>query len=414
MRLLETSLERTAVGVCAIGFGKAAPSLVVKNEDLEKLVETSDEWISTRTGILSRHVSVNEPISDLAAAAASEALGQGYTVPEGLSIESSGACDAPIDPESIDLLILTTVSPDVIVPTNAAGVRRLLGLKNAVAFDMNAACSGFVYGIAAAESMMAASHLPQSTSANSFERALVISAERLTRITDWQDRNTCVLFADGAGAIVLEWREGEQGVLSSYMRNDDDDTNALTCRHSFNSPFPFDEDGVICDAEAKTRFDADKEDAKEVDYGYIASLELSCDPASWRIDEIYGFDDRALRGGPEQYLYMNGQKVFKFAAKAMENAIRQALDKAGIGIDDVAVFVPHQANYRIIEYAAKRLDVPIDRFQISIGESGNSSSACLPMALVDALEAGKASKGDIVVLVAFGGGFTSGAIALRL
>ena len=402
------------MGACAIGFGKASPGLVVSNSDLEKLVETSDEWISTRTGISSRHVSVNESITDLAVAASSAAMGLGYEVPDGLSIDSSGICHSPIDPESIDLLILTTVSPDVIVPSNAAGVRRLLGLSNAVAFDMNAACSGFVYGISIAESMMSASHLDPTTSANVFNRALIVSAERLTRITDWQDRNTCVLFADGAGAMVLEWKEGEQGVLSSYMRNDDDDTNALTCRNSFDSPFPFDKDGVVCDEDARSASDAQKADPKEVDYGYIRSLDLSADPASWRIDEIYGFDDRPLRGGPEQYLYMNGQKVFKFAAKAMENAIRKAVEKAGIELDDVAVFVPHQANFRIIEYAAKRLGIPMDRFQVSIAHSGNSSSACLPMALVDALDADKAGKGDVVVLVAFGGGFTAGAVAMRL
>lgn len=249
---------------------------------------------------------------------------------------------------------------------------------------------------------------------NRFDRALVISSERLTRLTDWQDRNTCVLFGDGAGAMVLEWSEGDAGVLSTYMRNDDDETNALVCKHSFDSPIPFDEEGVVCDSEAKAKSDAAKQDEKGINYEYINSLGLSADPASWRIDEIFGFDDRALHGGPEQYIYMNGQKIFKFAGKAMERAVREAVDRAGITLDDVAVIVPHQANYRILEFAAKRLGLPMDRFQVSIGETGNSSSSCLPMALVDAITSGKASSGDIVVLVAFGGGLTSGAVAMRL
>lgn len=406
--------ERTAVGACAIGFGKAVPSLVVNNEELTKLVDTSDEWIVSRTGISSRHISVNETLIDLAAAAACQAMGLSYEAPDGLSIESTGVCESAIDPASIDLLILTTITPDVLVPSNAAALKKLLGLENAVAFDINAACTGFVYGISIANAMMIAANGPAGATMNGCKRALIVSSERLSRLTDWQDRNTCVLFGDGAGAMVLEWQDGEAGVLSTYMRNDDDDTNALICKHSFNSPIPFDENGVIYDADAKVANDAKRADEKDVVYDYINGLGLSADPASWRIDELFDFDDRPLSGGPEQYIYMNGQKVFKFAAKAMENAVRQALDRAGITLDDVAAIVPHQANYRILEFAAKRLDLPIDRFQVSIGETGNSSSSCLPMALVDAITSGKASHGDIVILVAFGGGLTSGAVALRL
>lgn len=402
------------MGACAIGFGKAVPSLVVHNEDLEKLVDTSDEWIVSRTGISSRHVSVNESAIDLAAAAACKAMGLAYEEPEGLSIESTGMCPEAIDPASIDLLIFTTITPDVLVPSNAAALKKLLGMENAVAFDINAACTGFVYGISIADAMMTAANGPAKGAMNDIKRALIVSSERLSRLTDWQDRNTCVLFGDGAGAMVLEWKEGQKGILSTYMRNDDDDGNALTCKHSFNSPIPFDEHGVVHDGEAKAANDAKRTDEKDVVYDYINGLDLTPDPASWRIDELFDFDDRPLKGGPEQYIYMNGQKVFKFAGKAMEHAVREAVERAGITLDDVAAIVPHQANYRILEFAAKRLGLPIERFQVSIGETGNSSSSCLPMALVDALSSGKATQGDIIVLVAFGGGLTSGAVALRL
>lgn len=402
------------MGACAMGFGKAVPGLVVHNEDIEKLVQTSDEWIVTRTGISSRHVAVNETALDLAAAASREALGLPAQDVPGARIESNGACSEPIDPASIDLLVFTTITPDVLVPSNAAALKKMLGLTEAVAFDINAACTGFVYGVSIAESMMAASHCSGGATRNRYKRALVVSSERLTRLTDWQDRNTCVLFGDGAGAMVLEWREDEQGVMSSYLKNDDDDGNSLTCRQSYSSPLPFDENGVVCDEQAKAAHDEQVADAKDVDYSYIASLGLACDPAGGRADELFDIDDRALRGGPEQVIYMNGQKVFKFAARAMENAVRKAVERAGVSIQDVKAIIPHQANLRIIEFAAKRLDLPLDAFQVSIGHTGNTSSSCLPMALVDAITSGKVSHGDIVVLVAFGGGLTSGAAVMRL
>lgn len=402
------------MGACAIGFGKAQPGLVVSNEDLEKLVPTSDEWIVTRTGISSRRISVNETVIDLAAAACSEALGVPCEPAEGLSIESLGVCGKAVDPASIDLLVLTTITPDVLVPSNAAALKKMLGLSNAVAFDINAACTGFVYGVSIAEAMMAASHGPGGSARNPYRRALVVSSERLSRLTDWQDRNTCVLFGDGAGAMVLEWREGEPGVMSTYLKNDDDEGNSLTCKHAFGSPIPFDAQGVVCDEEAKAAHDAASDDPKAVDYGYITGLGLSCDPASARVEELFDLDDRPQHGGPEQYIYMNGQKVFKFAARAMENAVREAVSRAGVAIDDVKLIVPHQANLRIIEFAAKRLGLPLERFQVSIGHTGNTSSSCLPMALVEAIEGGKVGPGDVVVLVAFGGGLTSGAAVMRL
>lgn len=404
------------MGACIIGCGKAVPGLEVSNSDLEKLVQTSDEWIKSRTGISTRHIAVNESMVDLATCACASAMGNPFEIADGLSISSDGVCDKPIDPKTIDLLVLTTVSPDMLVPCNAAALKKFLGLDNAIAFDMNAACTGFIYGMTVAESMMAASQsrTPGAAGRNPIKRALVVSAERLTHVTDWQDRNTCVLFGDGAGAAVLEWSENAEGIVSTFIKNDDDDTNALTCKQSFSSLFPFGTEGVIYDESAKAEHDEKFPDAKSVDYGYINSLDITCDPASHRIDEMYDLVDKPSVGGPDQTIYMNGQKVFKFAARAMEAAVREVARKAGIEISQIKCIIPHQANLRIIEFAAKRLELPLDRFQISISTTGNCSSACVPMALTDAVKSSKIEAGDYAVLVAFGGGFTSGAVLLKI
>lgn len=403
-------------GACIIGCGKAMPGLKVENADLEHIVQTSDEWISTRTGISSRRIAVAETMLDLALAASRAALGMPAAPDDSVSIESSGEAFVDIDPASIDLLVLTTISPDVIVPCNAAALKKLLGLDNAIAFDMNAACTGFVYGATVADAMMAASHLKGGSvpARNVIRRALVVSAERLTHVTDWQDRNTCVLFGDGAGAAVFEWKDDAPGIISSFLKNDDDDTNALTCKQSYTSAFPFDESGVIYDAEAKAAHDAAHPDASDVSYDYINALGLSCDPAAARIDALFDIENKSAQGGPDQVIYMNGQKVFKFAAKAMEAAVRKVVEDGGITIDQVKLIVPHQANLRILEFAAKRLGVTLDSFQVSIAETGNCSSACVPMALTDALVSGRLEPGDYAVLVAFGGGLTSGAILLQV
>ncbi len=404
------------MGANIIGCGKAVPGLEIFNSELEKLVPTSDEWIRERTGIKSRRVAVNESMLDLAVAASRCAMGITCPDESAISIESTGTCDSPIDPASIDLVVLTTVSPDLIVPCNAAALKKLLGLENAIAFDVNAACTGFIYGTTVAESMMAASQsgVAGSKGRNSCSRALVVSAERLTHVTDWQDRNTCVLFGDGAGAVVYEWNEDQPGIISSFLKNDDDVANSLTCKQSYSSAFPFDENGVIYDAGAKAKHDEAITDPKTVDYSYIQSLDLSCDPASDRINEMFDIEDKIAKGGPDQTIYMNGQKVFKFAARAMEAAVNEVLEKGDVTADDIKLIVPHQANLRIIEFAAKRLGLSLDNFQISIDHTGNTSSSCLPMALTEAIMSGRIEKGDLVALVAFGGGLTSGAILLEL
>lgn len=366
------------MGCAIIGCGKALPALEVSNDDLTALVDTSDEWISSRTGIKTRRICVDETNVDLAEAAARRALGW----------EEGDFNERRIDPGEIDLIVYSTATPDVLVPTCAALLRRRLGLVNAVAFDMNAACTGFIYGLSIAESMMAASAAgaPSASRRNHIRRALVVGGERLTRITNWKDRNTCVLFGDGAGAAVVEWDPDRAGILSTYIRNDDDDTNALTCPMAFDAPQPFGKDGVNLDA------------AHEMD------------PGLPRIDGELGVTEAVAEGRPRQTLYMHGQKVFKFAVEALNRAVEEVLDRAGLTIDDVSFIVPHQANERIIKYAAKKMKLPLDRFQISIAHRGNSSSACIPMTLSDAYEEGRIKRGDKVILVGFGGGFTSGAI----
>lgn len=366
------------MGSTIIGCGKCLPALDVENDELQALVDTNDEWITTRTGIKSRRIAVNETNADLGEAAARQALG--WT--------EGGFAERHIDPEEIDLVICATVTADVVVPSAAGLLRRRLGLDHAIAFDVNAACSGFVYGVTVAETMMAASapSVAGAAGRNPIRRALVVGAERLTRLTNWSDRNTCVLFGDGAGAAVLEWNEERAGILSSYIVNEDDITNALTCANAYDAPQPFDEHGVS-----------------------LAAAEAG-DPALLRVDEELGIRELVEAGRPRQVLYMHGQKVFKFASEAMTTAVRQALARGGVSIDEVACIVPHQANERIIKYAAKKLGQPLDMFQISIAHTGNSSSASAPMALADAYVSGRIKRGDKVVVTAFGGGFTSGAI----
>ena len=365
------------MGCTIIGCGKKLPNLEISNDDMSKLVDTSDEWISTRTGIRTRRVCVKETNADLAEQAARQALGW----------ENGGWAAHRVAPEDIDLIIYSTVTPDAWLPTGAATIRRRLGLVNAAAMDINAACTGFIYGLTVAESMMAAAApgTPGAAGRNPIRRALVIGSERLSRITNWQDRNTCVLFGDGAGAAVVEWNAEKPGILSWYIHNDDDTDNALTLMNRFDTPIAFTEAGVSLEA-----------------------LEMA-DPSVEAIDKEFGQPERNA-ASPHQVLHMQGQKVFKFATSVMPAAIEEVLRRANLTIDDVQFIVPHQANLRIIKYAAKRMGLPLERFQVSIAHRGNSSSACIPMTLCDAYESGNVHPGDKVVLVGFGGGFTSGAV----
>lgn len=351
------------MGCKIVGHGKAQPELVVSNDDLANIVDTSDEWIVERTGIHNRRIAVNETTTDLAVWASRDAL----------------AC-ADVDADEIDLIVCMTISPDTVVPAQACLVKAQLGASNAVAFDLNAACTGCIYGIDVASTMIEASVLAGRGDArkrNTMRRALVIGAERLSRITDWTDRATCVLFGDGAGAVVLEWDESAPGILASFLKNTDDDTLCLTVDANHDmSTFPF------------------GENVGNVGVGEIMNIET---------DEG-GFAEHAA------FIRMHGQRVFKFATAAIVEAAHEVCERAGVSMDEVSCIVPHQANDRIIRFAAKKLGVPYERWQVSIAEAGNTSASSVLMALSDAYDEGRIKPGDKVMCVGFGGGLTSGAL----
>lgn len=353
------------MGCKIVGYGKALPELVVSNDDLAEIVETSDEWIVERTGIHNRRIAIKETTTDLGSQAAQAAL------------ENAG-----IAADEIDLLICMTITPDTAVPSQAALIRARVGAKNAVAFDLNAACSGCVYGIDVASTMIEASMFAQDNKAgihkrNPMRRALVVGAERLSRITDWTDRGTCVLFGDGSGAVVLEWEEGAAGILASFLENTDDETLCLTAdtQHDL-STFPFADDVT--------------------------------QPCAGEIMCVADEDGNVAPHSP--FILMNGQRVFKFATAAIVEAAKEVCARADIAVEDVDCIIPHQANDRIIRFAAKKLGVPYERWQVSIGETGNTSASSVLMALADAHDSGRIKPGDTVMCVGFGGGLTAGAL----
>lgn len=318
------------------GIGRYVPPKVLTNSDLEKMVETTDEWIVERTGIRERHIAPPEwATSDLAVEAAKLAL-----------------ADAGISSQDIDLIIVGTATPDMIFPATACLVQDRIGAKNAGAYDLSAACSSFVYGLAMAYGVIIGGLA---------RRVLVIGAETLSRITNWKDRSTCVLFGDSAGAVVVEACPPGQGFLSFFLGAD----------------------------------------------GSGGDL-LKLPAGGSRLPASYETVERDLH-----YIYQNGREVFKFAVKAMPEAIEQVLRRANLTQDQVKWYIPHQANLRIIEAASKRLGEPMEKFIVNIDRYGNTSSASVPVALSEAVDDGRIRPGDVVVLVAFGGGFTFGACALR-
>lgn len=358
------------MGCTLTGSGKALPQLAVTNDDLAKIVDTSDEWIVERTGIHERHIAVEETSTDLAALAGKRAM------------DAAG-----LQPDEVDLLICMTITPDSVVPSEACLVKARLGLERAVAFDLNAACAGCVYGMEVAASMMEASALSRLgasyplriSQGNAIKHALVIGVDRLSRITDWTDRTTCVLFGDGAGAVVLSWDDEAPGILSSFLENTDDPTLALACDQLRDlSTFPF--------------ADISQDDVCQI---MAASL-----------DEALPELERPRRAS----ISMQGQKIFKWASKAMADAVMKACERADVPLDEVSLIVPHQANERIIRFSAKKLKFPVERMQISIGSVGNTSASSVLMALADAYAEGRIEGGDKVVLVGFGGGLTLGSL----
>lgn len=314
------------VGV--IGVGSYVPERVLTNFDLEKMVDTSDSWIRERTGIAQRRIAgEQESCSHLAARAAEQAL--------------QAAC---LKAEDIDLIIVATVTPDSFFPSTACLVQKQLKAVNATAFDMSAACSGFIYAVTTAWQYIKGGY---------YKNALVIGADTLSKITDWEDRGTCVLFGDGAGAFVLG-KVGEGGILSTKMGSDGSKAEHLTCPATF-------------------------------------------------IDEEELVKRNGIRKSTTR---MDGQEVFKFAVNIMPYAFEQALEAAGLTADSIDWFVPHQANLRIIEASAKKFKLPMDKFIVTLQDFGNTSASSIPIAIDKGIKSGKISKGDTLAMAAFGAGLT--------
>lgn len=322
------------VGILATG--KYVPERVLTNAELETMVDTNDEWIVTRTGMKERRIArEDEASSDLAYQAALIALAK-----------------AGLAPEELELIVVATITPDSAFPSTACILQNRLGAKKAAAFDLSAACSGFIYGLASASSFIGT---------GMYKNALVIGAECLSKITDYTDRNTCILFGDGAGAVVLgEVPEGR---------------------------------------------------------GFL-SFELGADGSGGELLKLAGGGSRqpatALTvENKKHYIYMAGSEVFKFAVRIMGNAAEEALRKAGLEKEEIDLLVPHQANIRIIQSSIHRLQLPESKCMINLHKYGNVSAASIPIALAEADEEGRMKEGDCVVLVGFGGGLTWGASVIR-
>lgn len=333
------------MGISIIRTGRKQPELTVDNDKMAELVDTSNEWIVERTGIETRRIATKETGLDLAYGAALDAMGYD---------EERDTWE--IERDSIDLVIFASVTPDDIVPCMASQLKRRLGLKNAVAFDVNAACSGFVYGTWIGESIMKSSMLSDISKTNGMKRALILGAERLSRITNWEDRGTCILFGDGAGAAIIENTPDRLGIVASCVKNYDDETGVLKCGMEYY----------------ETPFGKEPEKIMKVS--------------------------------------MAGQQVFRFAVKAVTEVMDEVLNRAGLSAEDIKYYVPHQANMRIIQFAAQRFKQPIEKFHVCIDHMGNTSTASVPMALDELIKSGKVKSGDKMMIVAFGGGLSAAAI----
>lgn len=319
-----------------VGWGMYAPETVITNDDLAKIVDTSDAWIRSRTGIRERHIAnEKETTASMAITAAQEALDR-----------------ARINPTDVDMIIVATVSPEYPFPATACLVQEALGAKNAGAVDVNAGCSGFIYGLTLASGMVKGG---QSSV------ALVIGAETLSRITDWQDRSTCVLFGDGAGAVVLQASEEPGGVLSTVLGSDGGGGKHL----------------IIPGGGSK----------KPTSPETIANR--------------------------DHFIKMNGPEVYKFATRVMGRAAKEAVEKGGVELSDIDLFIPHQANARIIKSAAKYLKLDEKKVYQNLQHYGNTSSASIPIALCEAIQSGRVRDGDNLVLVGFGAGLTWGATVVK-
>lgn len=323
--------------ISIIGTGSYAPAKVLTNADVEKLVDTSDEWIRTRTGISERRISTeDEATSDLAYQASVAALET-----------------ASLDPADLDMILVATITPDMFFPSTSCILQNRLQARRAAALDISAACTGFVYGLAVADGLVRL---------GTFRNILLVGAETLTKIVNWKDRNTCVLFGDGAGAVVLRASEGERGILSTHLFAD----------------------------------------------GTKGSLLMMPGGGSRR-----PFSQRVLDEGLAAIQMANGNEVFKGAVRAMEDAALTALKYNNLEVGDVDLMIPHQANLRIIDAVRQRLGFTGDRVCVNVQRFGNTSAASIPLALDEAVRGGRVKAGDLVLLCAFGGGLTWGSALIR-
>ncbi len=326
--------NKFAVGIT--GTGSYLPEKILTNFDLEKMVDTSDEWIKTRTGIENRRVADETmATSDLATKAARRAMQ-----------------DAGVKAEELDMIIVATVTPDMAFPSTACIVQKNIGAINATAFDVEAACTGFIYGMVIAE---------QFIKTGFYKKVLVIGAETLSKFLDWEDRNTCVLFGDGAGAAIIEKTAKDTGIMSSYLGADGKSGDCLTLPGGG-----------------------------------------SRNPAT------HNTVDNSLH-----YVKMDGNDVFKFAVRIMSSSALKALELGNLDVSEIDCLIPHQANIRIIKSAARRLKLPMDKVYINLNNYGNMSAASIPVALDEAVNTGKVKKGDNILLVAFGGGLTWGSTIIK-
>ncbi|MFQ6035351.1 MAG: beta-ketoacyl-ACP synthase III [Sedimentisphaerales bacterium] len=324
-----------------IGTGSFVPAKILTNDDLAKMVDTSDEWITSRTGIKVRHITTdNESTAFLATEAAKRAL-----------------ADANLEPGELELIIVATITPEMVFPSTASFVQSSLQAKKAWVFDLAAACSGFIYSLAIVQ---------QFLESGRYKNALVIGAETLTKITDWTDRTSCILFGDGAGAVVLQSRPATsnecKGVIYSTMASDGDCWQALNCQ-AYGSRYP-----------AHKQLD----DPKKI------------------------------------YMEIRGREVYQQAVRRIVETVTECLERCSLCIDDVKMMISHQMNGRIIESAAKRLNFPSEKVYININEYGNTSAASVPLAFDECIRKGKIERGDIVIFVAFGAGLTWGANVIQL
>lgn len=318
------------------GLGYYLPEKVLTNQDLEKMVDTNDAWIVDRSGIRERHIlAEDEPCSLMVVEAARRALQ-----------------DAALDPLQLDLIIVGTVTGDMLFPATACLLQAELGAVNAAALDLGAGCTGFIYALVAAEKFLLASDM---------RHVLVVGADAVSKVIDYTDRTTCVLFGDGAGAVVLAKTEDKYGILETYLG-------------------------------------ADGRGAKDL-YMPAGGSAIPASPESV---------EKRLH-----YLRMNGTEIFKFATKIIVEVSDRLLKQAGLSYQDVDLFIPHQANLRIIQFAAKRMKIPMEKILVNLDRCGNTSAGSIPVALGEAYEQGRLHKGDIILMVAFGAGLTYGGAILR-